>query len=89
VHLYRADRDAERAPKNYRTMSAHALASAANSDEDAVRKTISRVRQKIRSEFRALYGREPDLDAVVENVPGKGYRLNPAVRVVTPDQLRS
>jgi Queuosine biosynthesis protein QueC len=89
VRLHREDREAERAPANFRTMTATDLAEAASSTGDvAGRKAISRLREKINGEYRELYGSLLDLDAVIENVQGKGYRLNPQVRVVAPDQLR-
>ena len=70
-------------------MSATDLAEAASSTGDVSgRKTISRVRKKISDEYGKLYGSPLGLDAVIENVQGKGYRLNPLIRVVTPDQLR-
>jgi hypothetical protein len=40
------------------------------------------------TEFEELYGSRLGFDAVIENLRGKGYRLNPAVRVVAPDQLK-
>lgn len=88
VRLYREDREAERAPESNRTISAEYLAEAAGSTGDVSgRKAISRVRHKIRREYRELYGMELGADAVIENVPRQGYRLNPAVRVVAPAQL--
>ena len=89
VRIYRQDREAERAPENYRTILAADLAEAAGSEGDiSGRKTISRIREKISREYQSLYGSELGLDAIIETVQGKGYRLNPAVRVVTPDQIR-
>jgi hypothetical protein len=89
VRLHREDREAERAPGNFRTMMATDLAEAASSTGDvAGRKAISRLREKINGGYRELYGSLLDLNAVIENVQGKGYRLNPLVRVVTLDQLR-
>ena len=88
VRLHREDRVAGRAPDNYRTISATDLAEAISSTGDtAGRKAISRVRKKINDEYQQLYGSQLGLDAVIEKVQGKGYRLNPLVRVVTPDQL--
>jgi 7-cyano-7-deazaguanine synthase in queuosine biosynthesis len=88
VRLYREDREAELVPENYRTISAADLAEAAGSEGDiSGRKAISRIRKKISREYRSLYGSELGLDVIIENVLGKGYRLNPAVRVVTPDQI--
>jgi hypothetical protein len=88
VQLHREDREAERAPENYRTMQAEDLAEAASSTGDvAGRKAISRLRGKINREYEALYGSRLDSDSIIESVRGRGYRLNPAVRIVASDQL--
>ena len=84
VRLYVEDRDAGRLPDAYRTLSAEHLA--ANGDT-AGRRVVSRLRRRIMDEFNVLYGVELDLDGVIENVHGKGYRINPSVRVVAPGEL--
>ena len=89
VRLHREDRESERAPENYRSISAEDLAKAVSTTgEIAGRRAIFRLRKKINSEYQELYGSCPDSNAIVENIPGKGYRINPAVRVVAPDQIR-
>jgi 7-cyano-7-deazaguanine synthase in queuosine biosynthesis len=89
VRLHREDREDERAPGNFRTISAADLAEAANTTgEVAGRKAVSRLRKKIDGEYHELYGSRLDADAIIQNVQGKGYRLNPEVRVVAPDQLK-
>jgi hypothetical protein len=88
VHLYLEDRDAGRLPNAYRALSAeHLAAEASKTGDTAGRRGVSRLRSRIRDEFKALYGVELDLDGVIENVHGKGYRLNPSVRVVAPGEL--
>ena len=88
VRLHREDGVAGRAPDNFRTMSAAHLAEAVSSTGDSAgRKAVSRVRKKIGDEYQQLYGGQLGMDAVIEKVQGRGYRLNPHVRVVTPDQL--
>ena len=89
ANLFREDRETERAPENFRTLSAAKLAEMVSSGGDQVaRKAIARVREKISQEHQELYGIALALDAVIENVRGKGYRINPSVRIVSPDQLR-
>ena len=61
---------------------------ASSPDDTASRKVISRLRKKISKEYQELYGGTPDQDAVVESVHGKGYRINPSVRIVAPSQIR-
>jgi 7-cyano-7-deazaguanine synthase in queuosine biosynthesis len=88
VRLYVEDREAGRLPATYRTLSAADLAEEASSIGDtAGRQAISRLRRRISGEFEALYDMELSLDTVIENVHGKGYRINPAVRVVAPAEL--
>ena len=88
VRLHREDGVAGRAPDNFRTITATNLAEALSSTgDDAGRKAVSRVRKKIGDEYQQLYGGQLGLDAVIEKVQGRGYRLNPHVRVVTPDQV--
>jgi hypothetical protein len=88
LRLYLEDRDAGRLPADYRTISAENLADEVSGAGDAAgRKAISRVREKINGEFEELYGTKLSLDAVIENVHGKGYRINPAVRVVAAAEL--
>jgi hypothetical protein len=88
VGLYLQDRGAGCLPADYRTMLADDLAEALGRVGDtAARKAVSRLRRKISREFMQLYNIELSLDAVIENVHGKGYRINPAVRVVAPAAL--
>jgi 7-cyano-7-deazaguanine synthase in queuosine biosynthesis len=89
VDLFREDIRAERAPENFRTLSAEKLAEEASSTGDqSGRKAVSRLRRKIAEEYRKLYGGPLERDAVIENVWGQGYRINPSVRIVSPSQLR-
>ena len=79
VELHREDRDAERAPENFRTVSATDLAEAVSSAGDvAGRKAISRLRAKINHEYEELYGSPLGSDTIIENVRGKGYRPQPS-----------
>jgi hypothetical protein len=88
VRLYVEDQDAGRLPDAYRTVSAADLAAEASKTGDtAARKAVFRLRSRIRDEFKMLYDVELDLDAVIENVHGRGYRINPSVRVVAAGEL--
>lgn len=89
VELHRQDTEAQLAPRNFRCLSAVDVADKASSPDDtASRKVISRLRMKVSKEYHELYGGTPDQNAVVESVHGKGYRINPLVRIVAPSQLR-
>lgn len=88
VKVFREDRNSDRAPKNYRTMTDHALADALNANEALVRKTISRIRKKIKTEYQDLHQETLSLDHILENSHGKGYRINPSnVHVVDPSEI--
>jgi hypothetical protein len=90
VELFRQDTSEQLAPKNFRTAKAAELADKTSSpDEEATRQAISRLRKKLSKEHQELYGSSLSQDAVIESVQGKGYRINPAVRIVSPDQIRS
>ena len=89
ANLFREDREAELAPENFRTLSAAELAETAGSAGDqSGRKMISRLRAKISLEYQELYNTLLAPDAVIENVRGKGYRINPSVRIVSTRQFR-
>jgi Queuosine biosynthesis protein QueC len=89
AELFREDREVELAPENCRTLSATELAEKASiAGDQACRKAVSRLREKIDQEHQELYGSTLGQDAVIENVWGKGYRINPSVRIVSPSQLR-
>lgn len=87
MHL--EDRENGLLPANYRTLSGDALADSVSCRSDqAARKAVERVRKHIADDWRKVFCTDLCIDAVVENVPRKGYRLNPRVRIVSPDQLR-
>lgn len=88
ITVFKEDRNSDRAPKNFRTMTSEALADALSADEWLVRKTVSRVRQKIKKEYQKLHQENRRLDHIIQNVHGKGYRLNPEnVQIVDPSEI--
>lgn len=88
AQLHREDREAERLPEHFRTISSDDLAEKASSSGDiAGRRAIARLRRHISKEFAKLYPAGIQRNAVVENVPRKGYRLNPHVRIVSANEL--
>jgi hypothetical protein len=90
VEMFSQDTAEHLAPKNFRTVKAAELADRTSSpNEEATRKAIWRIREKLSKENQELYGSSLSQDAVIESVQGKGYRLNPALRIVAPDQIRS
>ncbi len=90
ARMHIEDRENGLLPINFRTLSGDALADAVSGANDtAARKAIERIRKRIAADWSKLFGGEPEPNAVIENVSRKGYRLNPQVRVVSPDQLRN
>lgn len=57
--------------------------------EPTLRKQIERLRAKLAEQFDAAYGYRPDDNDIVENHPWQGYRLNPYVILVGPNQIRA
>ena len=88
VERYREDQASGRLPINYRAYPVEELVDLSGlTDAAALRQAITRIRMDLREGFVLLYGTEPDKNAVIENVRGKGYRINPKVRVVAPDEI--
>ncbi len=65
--------------KGYRHLSGHELANILGTEEATIRRRVSRLRKHIGTEFRRELGRALPADAIVENKPWHGYRLNPCV----------
>ena len=87
LRMHVEDRKNGLLPENFRTLSAANLAREVSKSGDiAGRKDVSRLRELISQDLALLYG-TLDRNAVIENVPGKGYRLNPRVRVVPAPEL--
>ncbi len=90
VELSIADRAAKLAPKRYRCKLGKVLADDLGlSDAETVAQAVRRIRKEIAEGFEALEGYSPDDGAVIENVARAGYRLNPSVVIVSPEELRA
>jgi len=89
IELSAADREAKLAPKRYRCKQGKVLADDLGlPDAEAIAQAVRRIRKEIVEGFEALEGYRPEDNAVIENVPGSGYRLNPAVVIVSPSEFR-
>ena len=66
-----------RSPEEYPVAHALDLADAWDILEPAVRRRVLKVRQRVRHLASEAGIEPPEDDAIVENVPGRGYRLNP------------
>jgi hypothetical protein len=81
--LYDEDLSAGRIPDNYRYMSPSKLAERLDGIQEAtLRRRVSRCREAVERAYRQKWDRGLPSDALIENKPWKGYRLNPNVRFV-------
>jgi hypothetical protein len=75
------------APENYPFVDGRKLADQLNIEESALRRRISRLRRHLdKCSIACGYG-PLSLDAVIENEPWGGYRLNPTVLVLAASEL--
>ncbi len=84
---YERAKEAGLAPENYPFVSSHHLADRLAIDEPTVRRRISRLRHRL-DEHSIGEGSGPlPHDAVIENEPWAGYRLNPSVLVLAVSEV--
>jgi 7-cyano-7-deazaguanine synthase in queuosine biosynthesis len=81
------DRAHRRAPENHTYLPAKALAHELGMDEASLRRGIFRVRKRVADAFVESAGLVLTDDALIESRPWKGYRLNPAVVLVSPSEV--
>jgi hypothetical protein len=81
--------DKELAPERFPFLKTSALKREINCDSDEVlRRRVLRCRNYIEKLAKATGETSPSLDAVIENSPWHGYRLNPDhIRLVAPSEL--
>jgi hypothetical protein len=80
--VVREDREDERPPSTFRCLRGKELADEVDAPSDeAVRQTIKRMRDEIREAHKALRGADPGEGVLIERTQ-RGYRLNPAVRLI-------
>ena len=73
---------------NHAFVSSDTLTNQLNVDsEEALRKRISEFRRSVTNLAGTKWGMPLSRNAVIENRPGKGYRLNPNVVIVDPKEL--
>jgi hypothetical protein len=85
--IYIEDRSRGRAPENYQYINGKQLAGQLKIEDSSLRRLVSRIRKKVFEEFQTRYGLPLSEGALIENAPWKGYRLNPAVRVLDPSEM--
>ena len=86
---FRNARGAELRPEKYPFVKSIDLANALSLDESSMRKRVSRFRTEMMGLCNAICRPPLSEDAVVENLPWHGYRLNPfRVRLVALSELK-
>jgi hypothetical protein len=87
TEISEADRAAKRAPERHRFTEARRLAAALELSEPSLRRCIRRVRQRLSDAFEQEAGMPLSANALIENVRWKGYRLNPAVLILSAEEI--
>jgi 7-cyano-7-deazaguanine synthase in queuosine biosynthesis len=87
VEIALEERAKPRAPERYRFIKAASLASALGVGEASLRRTVSRARRRVVKIFEIDAGISMQAGALIENAPWEGYRLNPAVVIVSADEI--
>jgi 7-cyano-7-deazaguanine synthase in queuosine biosynthesis len=85
---YEKAKQAGLAPENYPFVNSARLAERLDIDEPSLRRRISRLRNQLDKYSIAGNGAPLPDNAVIENEPWVGYRLNPSIMVLVPSQLR-
>jgi 7-cyano-7-deazaguanine synthase in queuosine biosynthesis len=81
------DRGERRAPENFTYVGARKVASVAGLGEASLRSCIYRIRKRLASAFEASAGIPLSADALIQNHRWQGYRLNPAVLILAPEEI--
>jgi hypothetical protein len=87
--FYRQSQREQLAPERYRFTQSGDLADALGvGNDDTLRRTVLRCRKRLVKLAIAAGEAPPALDAVIENIQGHGYRLNPdTVRLVAMAEI--
>jgi hypothetical protein len=81
------DRAKQRAPENHRFLSAVSLTKPLGVTLPTLRRAVFRIRRRVAEIFDADAGISMSSDALIQNDPWKGYRLNPQVMILRLDEL--
>jgi len=82
-----ADRAAKRAPEHYRFIRAAKLADEVDVSEASLRRCIRRVRERLAESFEHEAGLCVSANARIENELWEGDRINPAVLILTAEDI--
>jgi hypothetical protein len=85
LHVVEEDLRNQRARENYRSTGARVLARDLNIQEPTVRQRVLRIRRRLFEWFADDYPLPQD--ALIENTSWNGYRINPAVRLLSLSEI--
>jgi len=85
LHVFEEDLRNQKAPENYRYTSTRALAAKLKIGEPTVRQRVLRIRRRLFEWFADDYPLPQD--ALIENTSWNGYRINPAVRLLSLSEI--
>lgn len=80
-----ADRAEGKAPEDHRFVATNELW--ADRGKASIRQNVKRCRQELADAYGTLHGRKPGRHLLIENRRTKGYRLDPAIRLVTRERI--
>ena len=84
---YLEDQGNKKAPENYRCKDKYNFADELGVEEPTLRQQVTRIRKKVHTGYQGKFGLPLSQDAFIENVHGRGYRINPSVRVLAPSEI--
>jgi hypothetical protein len=87
VEVYEQDRALKRAPENHQYVTTKAILARLSIEDGSLRRCVSRIRNRVANMFEKHCGLALANDAVIQSAAWQGYRINPNVRVVAPDQI--
>jgi hypothetical protein len=87
VPTYEEDRVRGLAPEKYRYVRSSQLTKILNITESTLRRRVLRFRTAVAKSFQMKLGLTLAGDAVIQSARWDGYRINPQVHLVTPDQI--
>ena len=89
VEAYEEDRSRGRAPENYRYVGSSQLTRKLSLSDFGLRRRVERFRKTVANSYERCLGLPISADAVIQTRRWQGYRMNPMIRVVAPDQVGS
>ena len=84
---YRDETLAGRAPENHTYVTTREMVKLLPLDENTLRRRVLRFRKRVAKGFEKRFGITLASDAIIQSQEWRGYRLNPNVRLLHPDEI--